>query len=209
MSKEYKTVEQVAAEYDEFERKWLGGRDDFDHVFGYQCVDLTKRYIYTYYGIPNGAYGNAIDWWTKTAKIILERFARVADTTVRKGDIVVLTGLGSNKYGHIMIANGQQSGDTFTGLEQNGSTGNGKGEGGDAIRLRQVAKSRIAGILRPITSKAPAGAGKRVHTVVKGDTLTRIGRAYGVNWQIIFNANRGTIGSDPNKIYPGQKLTIP
>jgi len=49
------------------------------------------------------------------------------------------------------------------------------------------------------------------HVVEKGDTLSKIAKQYygdaGLYPQI-FEANRNIL-SDPNKIYPGQKLLIP
>ncbi len=47
------------------------------------------------------------------------------------------------------------------------------------------------------------------HTVAAGDTLSAIGAKYGVNWQDIYNANKGAVGPNPNMIRPGQILTIP
>ena len=47
------------------------------------------------------------------------------------------------------------------------------------------------------------------YTVKRGDTLSGIGKKYGVSWQKIYEANRNTIGSNPNRIYSGQVLTIP
>lgn len=32
---------------------------------------------------------------------------------------------------------------------------------------------------------------------------------YGTNWQVIYNANKSKIGSDPNLIHPGLVLTLP
>ena len=46
------------------------------------------------------------------------------------------------------------------------------------------------------------------YTVQSGDTLSKIGSNYGVSWQSIFEANRDKI-DDPDKIFPGQELTIP
>lgn len=51
-----------------------------------------------------------------------------------------------------------------------------------------------------------SGGGK--YTVQSGDTLSRIGSKYGVSWQKIYEANRDKL-DDPDKIYPGQELTIP
>ena len=50
------------------------------------------------------------------------------------------------------------------------------------------------------------------YTVVKGDTLSKIAKAkYGdmAKWKKIYEANKKTIGKDPNKITAGQKLVIP
>jgi nucleoid-associated protein YgaU len=46
------------------------------------------------------------------------------------------------------------------------------------------------------------------YTVQSGDSLTKIGEHYGVSWQKIFDANRDKL-DNPDKIFPGQELTIP
>lgn len=51
----------------------------------------------------------------------------------------------------------------------------------------------------------------KTHTVKKGDTLWAISKKYygkGSDYPKIFNANKDKL-KDPNKIYPGQVLTIP
>jgi nucleoid-associated protein YgaU len=51
----------------------------------------------------------------------------------------------------------------------------------------------------------------RIYVVVAGDSLSKIAqREYGKagDWTRIYEANRATI-KDPDKIYPGQKLSIP
>ena len=60
------------------------------------------------------------------------------------------------------------------------------------------------------TSPAPPQA--TTYTVVKGDCLWNIAKKFygsGSKYTIIYNANRGVIGGNPNLIYPGQVLTIP
>jgi len=59
---------------------------------------------------------------------------------------------------------------------------------------------------------APEGGGSSgggsTYTVQSGDSLSKIGSQYGVSWQKIFEANRDKL-DDPDKIQPGQELTIP
>ncbi len=51
-------------------------------------------------------------------------------------------------------------------------------------------------------------ASSNTYTVQSGDSLSKIGQHYGVSWQKIFEANRDKL-DDPDKIFPGQELTIP
>jgi nucleoid-associated protein YgaU len=64
----------------------------------------------------------------------------------------------------------------------------------------------------PEPSAAPAAAAEpKKHVVQKGETLSAIAKQYYGNanaYRKIFDANRGIL-SDPDKIYPGQELTIP
>lgn len=55
---------------------------------------------------------------------------------------------------------------------------------------------------------APEAASAATYTVQSGDSLSKIGSNYGVSWQKIFEANRDKL-DDPDKIFPGQELTIP
>ena len=60
------------------------------------------------------------------------------------------------------------------------------------------------------TSPAPAQAAS--YTVVKGDCLWNIAKKFygnGSKYTVIYNANKGVIGGNPNLIYPEQVLTIP
>ncbi|MFU8773070.1 MAG: LysM peptidoglycan-binding domain-containing protein [Anaerolineales bacterium] len=52
------------------------------------------------------------------------------------------------------------------------------------------------------------------HTVVAGDTLSHIalkyyGSAIKEKWMLIYEANKDTIGDNPNLIQPGMVLNIP
>ncbi|ARU06484.1 peptidoglycan-binding protein LysM [Comamonas serinivorans] len=57
----------------------------------------------------------------------------------------------------------------------------------------------------------PPGTASQYHDVVSGDTLSAISKKYygdANQYMKIFEANKPML-SDPNKIYPGQKLRIP
>lgn len=52
----------------------------------------------------------------------------------------------------------------------------------------------------------------KTYTVKSGDCLWNIAKKYygsGLDYTKIYSANKGTIGGNPNLIYPGQVLTIP
>ena len=70
---------------------------------------------------------------------------------------------------------------------------------------------------KPAKTKEPVRAGKpekksKTYTVKKGDCLWNIAKKFygrGSDYTKIYNANKGTIGKNPNLIYPGQVFTIP
>jgi len=144
--------------YESFKAEWLGKKVDFDHVYNFQCVDLIRQFLYEKFNLNAGVYGNAIDYWTKPTAAVLTRFHKVASADPQASDIVILNGNPGNPYGHIGIASGNNTATTVEILEQNGSTGNGLGLGGDAIRTRAIPKNRIAGLLRANGADAPAPA---------------------------------------------------
>ncbi|MEG4879876.1 LysM peptidoglycan-binding domain-containing protein, partial [Microcoleus sp. K1-B6] len=58
-------------------------------------------------------------------------------------------------------------------------------------------------------SISPSG---RTYTVQPGDTLSIIAQKFYGDanlWQRIYDANRGIIGDNPDRIFPGQNLVIP
>lgn len=63
------------------------------------------------------------------------------------------------------------------------------------------------------SSKSTSSSSKsKTYTVKKGDCLWNISKAAsgsGSNWKKLYDLNKKVIGSNPNLIYPGQKLTLP
>jgi len=139
--------------YTNFKSRWLGQRIDYDHVYAYQCVDLILIYIKEEFGIASGVWGNAIDYWTRPSAPLLSKFSLVSGSDAQPGDIVVLNGLAGNPYGHIGICDSANA-TVINILEQNGA-GSGTGTGRDAITVRGIPKSRVAGLLRPKATTPP------------------------------------------------------
>jgi LysM repeat protein len=62
-----------------------------------------------------------------------------------------------------------------------------------------------------VAPKAPAAVGKWTTVSTEGSLWQIAQKEYGdgSKWQLIYDANRSTIGSNPNLIYAGMKLKIP
>lgn len=196
--------------FDSFKKKWTGKRVDYDKVFLYQCVDLIKQYLYESFKIMSGAWGNAIDY-AKSSSPIRKWFNKISGTSPKKGDIVVFKG---GVYGHIGISTGRNKSTSVEVLEQNGSTGNGYGTGGDVIRTRYIAKSRIAAILRRKVKPNPLPT----HIVVKkGWGLSNVAKAAKfkdwfspTRWAAISSLNRHGLNwrKFNSSLKPGQKVRV-
>lgn len=62
------------------------------------------------------------------------------------------------------------------------------------------------------SSRSDTKQAAKTYTVKSGDTLSKIAKlelGSSAKWQSIYKANVKTIGKDPNKIKPGQKLVLP
>ena len=62
------------------------------------------------------------------------------------------------------------------------------------------------------TVNSPEPVQNQTYTVQKGDCLWNIAKKFynnGSLYTVIYEANKGVIGGNPNLIYPGQVLTIP
>lgn len=83
---------------------------------------------------------------------------------------------------------------------------------GSSSTAREVPKPAARPPAAPAeAAPAPAPPADTSYEIRKGDTLSGIAqRFYGdaTKWRLIHEANRDVI-SDPDKIYPGQRITIP
>lgn len=79
-----------------------------------------------------------------------------------------------------------------------------------ALEMREeVAKN---GGQPPVIHLSAPGSADKYHTVVQGDWLSKLAKHYYGDmrkWPVIFEANRKTIGRNPDLIRPGQRLFIP
>lgn len=81
------------------------------------------------------------------------------------------------------------------------------------VQAIKVVSTSATSLKSASTSRPATNATKsKTHTVVKGDSLSKIAKKYYGSiskWQTIYNANKTVIGKDSNLIYPGQKLVLP
>ncbi|MFC9165049.1 transglycosylase family protein [Streptomyces fungicidicus] len=65
--------------------------------------------------------------------------------------------------------------------------------------------------VRPQTTPQSRAGRAEMYTVVRGDTLSGIAsdERVGGGWHVLYDANRSTIGGDPDLIMPGQRLSLP
>jgi murein DD-endopeptidase MepM/ murein hydrolase activator NlpD len=73
----------------------------------------------------------------------------------------------------------------------------------------QTTKRSVRDVKPQTTPQSQAGTAE-MYTVVHGDTLSGIAdsRHLQGGWQQLYAANRGTVGSDPDLILPGQRLNL-
>ena len=87
--------------------------------------------------------------------------------------------------------------------------------GGDAPDVHtestrtRPAKSSVRDVQPQTTPQSRAGKAE-MYTVVRGDTLSGIAEEHDVDggWHRLYAANRATVGSDPDLILPGQRLSL-
>lgn len=82
---------------------------------------------------------------------------------------------------------------------------------GTSSTAREVPKSTPASAPGSAAPTTPTAGGAKTYEIQSGDTLSAIAQRHYGNaneWRKIYEANRNVI-DDPDKIYPGQKITLP
>lgn len=80
------------------------------------------------------------------------------------------------------------------------------------VTLRQVSVAGSTATVEPAQTRVDNTTTPKTYTVKKGDCLWNIAKSLygsGADYTKIYDANKGTVGGNPNLIYPGQVLTIP
>lgn len=131
---------------DEFLRKYLGQKIEYDGVAPYQCVDYIKLYLKKCFGISPGSWGDARQYFIRFNdkswdgfEQMHKYFYRITGKTLpQKGDIVVLEGT----YGHVGVASGRSDNKYYWMYEQNFQSNK-------FVQLNQHMYANMLGVLRP------------------------------------------------------------
>jgi hypothetical protein len=83
-----------------------------------------------------------------------------------------------------------------------------KSKAEDSKKSKRIEREKAAKKSQKAKKHSQHRGKAKVYTVRPGDTLATIADRFNLPWQELYRENRGTIGSNPNLIYPGQKLHI-
>lgn len=111
---------------EEFVKVYNGKKVDYDGVYGCQCVDLFRQYVWDVLSIkehtgPCASSGGAKDLFLDYDKMPIEKkyFIRSKQKNWVQGDVLIWDKTDTNKYGHIAIYLGKIN-NTFIVFEQDG-----------------------------------------------------------------------------------------
>lgn len=144
---------------------------------------------------------NEIDYYNLQGE--LKYIANEETIKIKAGDTVTLTGLGKYLSGNYYMLSVNRVIDS-----------SGYSHSAEVIRVNfgTTVKTKTTVKKAKSVQTPPQNAPSKTYTVVKGDCLWNIAKKFygnGAKYTLIYNANTGVIGSNPNLIYPGQVLIIP
>nr|DAW67018.1 MAG TPA: CHAP domain protein [Herelleviridae sp.] len=128
---------------EEFVKKNIGKKVDYDGRFGAQCVDLFRQYCQDVLCIPHtGGVEGAKDLFINYEKMEKEKryFSKITGKSFIPGDVAIWADCSTNKYGHVAIIVGTINDDLIV-FEQDGFK-----QDGAKIVLRST--DRLLGALR-------------------------------------------------------------
>lgn len=133
---------------EEFVKKYLGTKVDYDHAYGAQCVDLFRQYAKEGLGIkehtgPCATSGGAKDLFLDYDKMPIEKkyFSRSKGKSYLPGDVLIWDKTDKNQYGHVAIFLAYLGKNGLLVFEQNGIT-----QAGAEIQIRN--RDNMLGYLR-------------------------------------------------------------
>lgn len=182
---------QYPSHYDDAKKKYLKSLVNKNY-YAYDCAGLIKSYFMSNYGDSNVKYSSKYD---KNA------YGITIGCASEKGNIKnmpEIPGLLLYMDGHcgVYIGNGYV-------IE---ATSNQKisGKKYGCVCMSKLSDRKWE---KWVKSKWLSYEKMIKYTIKKGDTLSSIARLYNTTWQKIYEKNKNII-KDPNKIYPGQIITI-
>ena len=114
---------------EDFVKKYIKLKVDYDHAYGAQCVDLFRQYAKECLGItehtgPCATSGGAKDLFLDYDKMPIEKkyFTRSKGKSYLPGDVLIWDKTDKNQYGHVAIFLGYLGKSTLLVFEQNGIT---------------------------------------------------------------------------------------
>jgi len=177
-----------------------------DDTYGFDCVNLVKGILWGWNANKNSTYGGAVYGTNGVPDVnadgMIAKCENVSSNfdNIVKGEFVWMQG-----HCGIYIGNGQVIECTprwsnNVQISNLGNTGNKSGH----YRM-WVKHGKLPWIDYSSVSKAP-GTSQKTYTVVKGDTLSKIGKNVGVKWQTIAELNGIKF---PYIIRVGQVIKLP
>ncbi|MFI7351643.1 transglycosylase family protein [Streptomyces sp. NPDC049936] len=144
------------------------------------------------------------------------RYAPRADLATKDQQIAiaekVLDGQGPGAWPVCSQRAGLARGGGTPDIRPAGGAGDEKSAGATAEKSarKPAAKADSVKDIQPQTTPQSRAGKGRMYTVVTGDTLSGIADAHrvGGGWQGLYEANRDAVGSDPDLILPGQRLSL-
>ena len=142
--------------FDEFIKKWLGKKIDFDGYYEGQCVDLYRQYVQEVLNLPQSIpVRGAADIWSTASPSYYKLIKNTPTAVPSRGDIIIWNKRVGGGFGHVAIfLRGDVN--SFVSLDQNWPTLN-------KVTETEHNYKNITGWLHPI--------GKTVSDVYKGIDL--------------------------------------